>query len=227
MKPAVAALFSAEEWNSYAKAQQEEILMKRRLAFSSFGEVNWCEALGTVLANDEVVNGVSERGGHPVVKKKMRQWYLRITAYADRLLEGLERVDFSESMKEMQRNWIGRSEGAEVEFDIATSPQPLSKGEGQEGEPAVLVKKDVPPGYVTNTLEQSKFLSAYAKENRKHSTESEEIIWQHVRNRQINDCKFRRQHPIAGYIPDFVCLEKKLIIEIDGGYHDETEQQKI
>ena len=104
--------------------------MKSRLAYSSYGEVNWCEALGTVLANDEVVNGVSERGGHPVIKKKMRQWYLRITAYADRLLEGLEKVDFSESMKEMQRNWIGKSEGAEVEFAILTSPQPLSKGEG-------------------------------------------------------------------------------------------------
>lgn len=110
--------FTAEEWNSYSKLQQEEILMNRRLAFSKFGEVNWCEALGTVLANDEVVNGVSERGGHPVEKKKMRQWYLRITAYADRLLEGLETVDFSESMKEMQRNWIGKSQGAEISFDI-------------------------------------------------------------------------------------------------------------
>ncbi|MBK6380511.1 MAG: class I tRNA ligase family protein [Chitinophagaceae bacterium] len=92
--------------------------MNRRLAFSKYGEVNWCEALGTVLANDEVVNGVSERGGHPVEKKKMRQWYLRITDYADRLLEGLETVDFSDSMKEMQRNWIGKSEGAEMEFEI-------------------------------------------------------------------------------------------------------------
>ena len=95
--------------------------MQRRLAFSKYGEVNWCEVLGTVLANDEVVNGVSERGGHPVVKKKMRQWYLRITAYADRLLEGLEIVDFSDSMKEMQRNWIGKSEGAEIKFEIRNS----------------------------------------------------------------------------------------------------------
>lgn len=110
--------FSATEWNSFSVAEKEEILMKRRLAFSKFGEVNWCEALGTVLANDEVVNGVSERGGHPVVKKKMRQWYLRITAYAERLLQGLETVDFSDSMKEMQRNWIGRSEGAEIKFEI-------------------------------------------------------------------------------------------------------------
>lgn len=110
--------FTADEWNAFDQNKQQEILMNYRLAFSKYGEVNWCEALGTVLANDEVVNGVSERGGHPVVKKKMRQWYLRITAYADRLLEGLETVDFSDSMKEMQRNWIGRSEGAEIDFAI-------------------------------------------------------------------------------------------------------------
>lgn len=112
--------FTAAEWSAFSKQQQEEILMNYRLSFSKYGEVNWCEALGTVLANDEVVNGVSERGGHPVVKKKMRQWYLRITAYADRLLEGLERVDFSDSMKEMQRNWIGKSEGAEITFEIVS-----------------------------------------------------------------------------------------------------------
>lgn len=112
--------FTAEEWNAYSEKQQQDILMQRRLAFSAYGEVNWCEALGTVLANDEVVNGVSERGGHPVIKKKMRQWYLRITAYADRLLEGLETVNFSDAMKEMQRNWIGKSSGAEMEFGIGS-----------------------------------------------------------------------------------------------------------
>ncbi len=112
--------FTADEWNGYTKKEQEDILMRRRLVFSAFGEVNWCEALGTVLANDEVVNGVSERGGYPVEKKKMRQWFLRITEYADRLLEGLETVEFSESMKEMQRNWIGKSEGAEIEFAVGS-----------------------------------------------------------------------------------------------------------
>lgn len=111
--------FSAEDWKSFSKNKQQDILMQHRLAFSAFGEVNWCEALGTVLANDEVVNGVSERGGHPVIKKKMRQWYLRITDYADRLLEGLNTVDFSDSMKEMQRNWIGKSEGCEMDFEVA------------------------------------------------------------------------------------------------------------
>jgi len=117
--------FTAEEWNNYSKKEQEDVLMKRRLAFCAYGEVNWCEALGTVLANDEVVNGVSERGGHPVEKKKMRQWYLRITSYADRLLEGLEKVEFSDSMKEMQRNWIGKSQGAEMDFVIKGSTQNL------------------------------------------------------------------------------------------------------
>jgi leucyl-tRNA synthetase len=113
--------FSAADWKGFSEKQQQEILMNYRLAFCGYGEVNWCEALGTVLANDEVVNGVSERGGHPVVKKKLRQWYLRITEYADRLLEGLNRVAFSDSMKEMQSNWIGKSYGAEIDFAISTS----------------------------------------------------------------------------------------------------------
>jgi leucyl-tRNA synthetase len=114
-------IFSAVEWKAFSEKQQQEILMNYRLAFCGYGEVNWCEALGTVLANDEVVNGVSERGGHPVVKKKLRQWYLRITEYADRLLEGLDRVAFSDSMKEMQTNWIGKSYGAEIDFGISSS----------------------------------------------------------------------------------------------------------
>ncbi len=115
------AEFSAANWKAFSEKQQQEILMNYRLAFCGYGEVNWCEALGTVLANDEVVNGVSERGGHPVVKKKLRQWYLRITEYADRLLEGLDRVAFSDSMKEMQSNWIGKSYGAEIDFSISTT----------------------------------------------------------------------------------------------------------
>jgi len=111
--------FTAEEWDGYDRRRKEDILMDYRLAYCGYGEVNWCEALGTVLANDEVINGVSERGGHPVVRKKLRQWYLRITDYAERLLEGLETVDYSDAMKEMQSNWIGKSFGAEVDFAIA------------------------------------------------------------------------------------------------------------
>ena len=110
--------FSSADWKSFDDFTQQTILMEYRLAYCGYGEVNWCEALGTVLANDEVINGVSERGGYPVVKKKLRQWYLRITEYADRLLEGLKKVDFSEAMKEMQTNWIGKSEGAEIEFVV-------------------------------------------------------------------------------------------------------------
>lgn len=117
--------FTADEWKAFSGKEKSDILMQYRLAYSAYGEVNWCEALGTVLANDEVVNGLSERGGHPVVKKKMRQWFLRITAYADRLLQGLETVDFSDSMKEMQRNWIGKSEGAEMEFRVADADRKI------------------------------------------------------------------------------------------------------
>lgn len=112
--------FTAAEWRGFSEKEKQDILMNYRLAFCGYGEVNWCEALGTVLANDEVVNGVSERGGHPVVKKKLRQWYLRITEYADRLLEGLETIEFSEAMKEMQTNWIGKSYGAEIDFAIVS-----------------------------------------------------------------------------------------------------------
>lgn len=117
--------FTADDWNSFDEFTQQSILMEYRLAYCGYGEVNWCEALGTVLANDEVVNGVSERGGYPVVKKKLRQWYLRITEYADRLLEGLQRVDFSEAMKEMQTNWIGKSYGAEIDFGILDHDEKL------------------------------------------------------------------------------------------------------
>jgi leucyl-tRNA synthetase len=111
-------LFSKEQWRQFTTAEQRRALMNYRLAYLDFAEVWWCEALGTVLANDEVINGVSERGGHPCVRKKMRQWMLRITEYAERLLNGLEGLDWSDAMKDMQRNWIGKSSGAQVEFDV-------------------------------------------------------------------------------------------------------------
>lgn len=110
--------FSAAEWKNFDEKKQREILMQYRLAYLAYTDVNWCEALGTVLANDEVINGVSYRGGYPVVKRQMRQWSLRITEYAERLLKGLDEIDFSESMKEIQRNWIGRSEGAKINFEL-------------------------------------------------------------------------------------------------------------
>ncbi len=480
--------FTAEEWNAFDEKTKSDWLMKRRLAFCAYGEVNWCEALGTVLANDEVVNGVSERGGHPVEKKKMRQWYLRITSYADRLLEGLEKVEFSDSMKEMQRNWIGKSEGAEIDFDVKSQQSTVKKmkvyttrpdtifgvdfmvvapehemvkdvvsaeqeaaigeyltyvksrsdrerqaevkqitgcftgayainpfdgkeipiwiaeyvlagygtgaimgvpcgdqrdfafakhfnipitniigshfngqeanptkdatlensdfltgllmkdainiandkieelglgkrkvnyrmrdagfsrqrywgepfpivwtdgialpldaaelplelphvdkyGPGPEGEgplanlkewtssPSLLHKMEkgvaeneaegagavnslvgLTPnpspkergtqdsnsyGYINSTVDEWKRTIEFAKQNRKEPTTEEDIVWQELRNRKLDGFKFRRQHPVAGYIPDFVCIEAKIIIEIDGQYHDEKEQQKF
>ncbi|MFT5156892.1 MAG: leucyl-tRNA synthetase [Bacteroidia bacterium] len=119
--------FIAEEWLDFNADQKENILQNYRLAFLSEASVNWCEALGTVLANDEIRDGLSERGGHPVTKKTMRQWSMRITAYSQRLLDGLEDLEWSESIKEIQRNWIGRSDGALVHFNIEARPGLLNR----------------------------------------------------------------------------------------------------
>lgn len=118
--------FKSSDWKAYSEKEQQSILMEYRLAYLAYTDVNWCEALGTVLANDEVINGVSYRGGFPVVKKQMRQWSLRITEYADRLLKGLDEIDFSESMKEIQRNWIGKSVGAQINFQLTIDNYQLS-----------------------------------------------------------------------------------------------------
>src|SRR5690606_661536 len=119
--------FTTENWNQFSEKQQEEILLKYRLTYLAEAEVNWCAALGTVLANDEVVNGVSERGGYPVVRKKMTQWMMRITAYAERLLNDLEKIDWPEPVKDAQIYWIGKSKGASVKFSLS----PISS-EGRE-----------------------------------------------------------------------------------------------
>ena len=113
--------FTAEEWKAMSSVEQQQVLMNYRIAYLGETMVNWCPKLGTVLANDEVVDGVSERGGYPVVQKKMKQWCLRVSAYAQRLLDGLDTVDWSDSIKETQRNWIGRSEGTEMEFSVKDS----------------------------------------------------------------------------------------------------------
>ncbi|WP_405200328.1 leucine--tRNA ligase [Christiangramia sp. LLG6405-1] len=115
------AEFSAEEWNRYSEDEKERILLKYRLTYLAETEVNWCPQLGTVLANDEIVNGVSERGGYPVVRKKMTQWSMRISAFAERLLQDLNKLDWTESLKESQRNWIGKSVGAQVAFKVMNS----------------------------------------------------------------------------------------------------------
>jgi leucyl-tRNA synthetase len=115
--------FTANEWANFSEKKKQEVLMNYRIAYLADTMVNWCPQLGTVLANDEVVDGVSVRGGYPVVQKKMRQWCLRVSAYAQRLLDGLDTIDWTDSLKETQRNWIGRSEGTEVEFKVAPSVQ--------------------------------------------------------------------------------------------------------
>ena len=117
------ATFTADEWNAFSSEQQQRILLQYRLTYLAETEVNWCPALGTVLANDEIVNGVSERGGHPVIRKKMTQWSMRISAYAERLLQGLETIDWTDSLKESQRNWIGKSVGARVVFPVLPAEQ--------------------------------------------------------------------------------------------------------
>ncbi|MCR9263903.1 MAG: leucine--tRNA ligase [Flavobacteriaceae bacterium] len=113
--------FGAAEWNAFSEKEKQEILLKYRLTYLADTEVNWCPALGTVLANDEIVNGVSERGGHPVIRKKMTQWSMRITAYAQRLLDGLNKIDWPQPLKDSQTNWIGRSEGASVTFNVISN----------------------------------------------------------------------------------------------------------
>ncbi|WP_179318499.1 leucine--tRNA ligase [Winogradskyella helgolandensis] len=113
-----AGQFTAEQWNNFSSEEQQEILLKYRLTYLAETEVNWCPELGTVLANDEIVNGVSERGGHPVVRKKMTQWSMRISAYAERLLQGLDDLDWTDALKDIQKNWIGKSVGASVSFNV-------------------------------------------------------------------------------------------------------------
>ena len=208
--------FSADQWKMFDEKTKQDILMEYRIAYCGYGEVNWCEALGTVLANDEVINGVSERGGYPVEKKKLRQWYLRITEYADRLLEGLQKVDFSEAMKEMQSNWIGKSSGAEIEFRLTPGPSPAELERG-----GVSAVEEPYPKYGAGNRIQIE----NARKNRKGHTEAEAKLWDQLRDSKLG-CKFRRQHPVENFITDFACLQKGIIVEVDGGYHDNEEQQK-
>ena len=205
-------LFFPSDWRFYSDEKKQQILLKYRLTYLAETEVNWCPALGTVLANDEIVNGVSERGGHTVIRKKMTQWSMRISAYAERLLQGLETIDWSESIKESQRNWIGKSVGAMVSFPILTFP----KRKGTEtGEKRF--------GYMTGG-NNSHLLIHHAKRMRKEPTFEEAQLWDELRNKKL-DNKIRRQHLIGDYIVDFVCLDKKLIIEVDGDYHNTKNKQ--
>lgn len=356
--------FTAQEWAAMSAVEQQEVLMNYRLAYLGETMVNWCPALGTVLANDEVVDGVSERGGHPVVQKKMKQWCLRVSAYAQRLLDGLDTIDWTDSLKETQRNWIGRSEGTEMEFAVKDSdvhftifttradtifgvtfmvlaPEsqlvqqlttesqraeveayveatkkrtereriadrkvsgvfsgsyainpftgeeipiwvsdyvlagygtgaimavpahdsrdyafarhfdlpiiPLIEGadvseqsfDAKEGVvmnspkscplPTSPLGGGVPCGgthYMTASPDRYALLKEYAKTHRRTPTPAEKVMWEVLRGSSMG-VKFRRQHAIGDYIADFVCLSHQLVVEIDGGYHEITEQQEL
>jgi len=199
-------IFSAEEWKAFSEKEQQQILLKYRLTYLAETEVNWCPQLGTVLANDEIVNGVSERGGYPVVRKKMKQWRMRISAYAERLLNGLEDLDWTESLKETQRNWIGKSVGASVIFKILGNTEEKSSSKNKAAEKISY-----------QLLEET-------RENRNNPTEANKALWSQLKKKKTNT-KFKQQHLIDGLIVDFVCLNKKLIVEVNGGKNQTTEEQ--
>ena len=186
------ASFSAEEWNAFSTKEQEAILLQYRLTFLSDTEVNWCPGLGTVLANDEIVNGVSERGSHPVVRKKMTQWSMRISAYAQRLLDGLETIDWPQPLKDSQTNWIGRSQGAMVSFKVANGSETVSS--------------EVKLSY--------KELEAL-KELRQNLSKAEAVLWDELKNKK-GAAKFRKKYTIGAFLVDYVCLAKNIIIEFSG-----------
>ncbi len=239
-------VFTSADWKQMSEKQQQETLMSYRLAYLAETSVNWCPALGTVLANDEVAEGHSVRGGHPVERKKMKQWLLRITAYADRLLAGLNTIDWTESIKEIQRNWIGRSEGGSMRFGVIDHPlspsvddlggvkpdevekeandHPLSPSMGGGTYPTNISSENQDSAsshraYMTTDPQTFNLFRDRSKEMRKAPTESEDILWQNLRDSEIG-YRIRRQQVIDNYIVDFVCLPKKTIIEVDGPIHD-------
>ena len=170
---------TAEEWNAMNEQQQEETLMNWRIAFLGETMVNWCPMLGTVLANDEVVDGVSERGGFPVVQKKMKQWCLRVSAYAQRLLDGLETIDWTDSLKETQRNWIGRSEGTEMEFYVKDSEKHFTifttRADTIFGVTFMVLAPESELVAELTTPEQSEAVNAYIERTKKR-TERERMV---------------------------------------------------
>ena len=218
--------FDAEAWKAMSEHEKQETLLNYRIAYLADLKVNWCPELGTVLANDEVSEGLSVRGGHPVEQRVMRQWSLRVSAYAQRLLDGLDKVDWTDSLKETQRNWIGRSEGAEMRFHLSPA---LSEGEGESVSETASVNstflKERPKFHTTYDYNWT-LLIDHAKANRSVPTEAESIMWERLRAKKTG-YKFRRQHPVDIFIPDFICLEEKLIVEIDGDYHLTEEQIEL
>ncbi len=210
--------FTSEEWKNASELDQQDSLLNYRLAFRAETTVNWCPALGTVLANDEIKDGKSERGGYPVFQKKMMQWSMRISAYSERLLQGLKALDWPQPLKDSQEYWIGKSQGASVIFPLCPKGENISNDELQKNE----TKKF---GYLTGG-NNSALLIKKAQENRDNPTETEAILWEQLKSKKL-DYKFRRQHLINDFIVDFVSLSKKLIIEVDGGYHNNEPQIQL
>ena len=211
--------FTAVEWNAKTEKEQQEILLNYRIAYLADLSVNWCPKLGTVLANDEVSEGLSVRGGFPVEQRVMRQWSLRVSAYAQRLLDGLTTVDWSDSLKETQKNWIGRSEGAEMVFLLSPSPSPQERGVN------TTQSENIRKPWQTTDAERWNLLIDIAKNFRSNQTKAEDALWHKVRAKKIG-FKIRRQHIVDRFIADFICLEKGVIIEVDGGIHDSVEQKE-
>ncbi|WP_139957621.1 class I tRNA ligase family protein [Flavicella sediminum] len=191
-------IFTAEAWKSYSKEEQETILLKYRLTYLSETEVNWCPVLGTVLANDEIVNGVSERGGHPVVRKKMTQWSMRISAYAQRLLDGLEKIDWPQPLKDSQTNWIGRSQGASVTFEVHT---------------------DAPSREVKLSFKEIEAL----KEKRTNTSKAVSLLWSKLRKKK-GTSKFRANYTVGNLVVDYICFAKNTVVEFEGK-EDEAERK--
>ncbi|MBE7633704.1 leucine--tRNA ligase [Tenacibaculum finnmarkense genomovar ulcerans] len=184
------AIFSADDWNAFSDKEKEAVLLQYRLTYLSDTEVNWCPGLGTVLANDEIINGVSERGGHPVIRKKMTQWSMRISAYSQRLLDGLENIDWPQPLKDSQTNWIGRSQGAMVTFKVD----------------ALEVEAGVKLSF--------KELEAL-KEMRLNLSKAEEVLWNELKNKK-GASKFRKKYTIGTFLVDYVCLAKNIVVEFSG-----------
>ncbi len=210
-------IFTAADWNAYSELKKEEILQNYRLTYLADSWVNWCPALGTVLANDEVINGVSERGGHPVEQKLMRQWSMRIKAYAERLLTGLEGLDWTDSIKDMQRNWIGKSKGASVRFAVGSGSEP-GKPNGAEIE-VFTTRPDTifgvsflvlaPEHPLTDEITTPEFAAAVAEYKRAASLKSERDRQSDVKNITGQKTGAKAIHPFTGeevdiWIADYV-----------------------
>ena len=206
-------------------------LYNKGLAYQAEVPVNWCPELGTVLANEEVPEQLEK--GYTVERRPMKQWMLKITQYAERLLVDLDMLDWPESTKEMQRNWIGKSEGAKVIFRLTPNPEhgtkdptpTLPEGEGVDPTPTLPEGEGEKPGYMKTTPEAWEILKEKVKEYRKNPTEAEAILWENLRDHKLG-YHIRRQHVIYKFIVDFVCLEKRLVIEIDGSIHDEPDERE-